>query len=421
MTEQTKAPWPYPLTYDSTKRVSFDTAALAYVRDLVVWWDGTEHGAAGVEPPMNAPIKDAALIVDMFLNTAHLDVDNGTIRNPYADGADLHRLDGLPDAKIEAAFRSGAAIPFEVNAQDRALWAMANRTDDGIDCKRPFGSENVLRDIRRVIDPEGTLARTDIATARKTAEARMALFLQFFVQAAKLPMGQYVRGKDYVWRPDDGGKTDIEEIDWMEWALRVIAEVDRQSQDYTRTGRAVAHLVWEGRIKGDYATLNKLLSLHNLYEGFSETRYIGHSREMAEAGLRTFNETGHPFEERAISINLVRVLNGTGDFAAAQDVMQAAGMWDLDATECSVWPLNPQAVAYLEQAIAQYGLGEIGDDTFTHRAHGAIRGGSSFVYDILHGAGYWENGRPKDLSFSRYQRAQAIAAQISIMRGPCQL
>lgn len=412
--------WIWPDQYEPRAELTIGAAELDFVRTLAVWWDNGENGAAGLEASegVDHPPK-SGMIVDMFLNTARLAASSGVISNPYGEnGEPAWRIEGAPDADIVAHFLAGDDIDYAPTPQDLALWAAANRTEEGINCKRPFGSESVARDLRPLLDPDKTLSNSAFGKLRRSAEARMLLFLQFFVQQANLPLGRYIRGKDYQWRPEaEVEDADGEDLPWLGWAERVAGIVNRQSADYVRTGSALTQLVWEGRITGDYTDLNHRLKLHNLYEDHFEPRYVGLSRDMAEAGVAAFDETTRPFEERVLTGCLVRILNGTGDFAAAKAAMQAAGIWGIDASECSLRDLNPHAVYFLEETIAAYGLREISPAGFSRRAHSSIKGGSSFIYDILHGVGIWAKGGPDDLPSYRVMRARAAASQISIMRG----
>jgi len=416
MTEQT-APWIWPDVYDTRETVTFAEAELAYVRSMIVWWDSAENGAAGIEAPIEqAAPKNAALIIDLFLNNAVLTAREGDIENPYACSDDLWRINDAPDPELVEAFaKGGPKIPFKVTQDDLKLWEAANRTNDGIDCKRPFGSESVSRDLRAILDPDKTIKTSAFTKHHQTAQARMFLFLQFFVQKAELAFGDYVRGASYRWQPEADFEHSDKNLTRGEWVSRIVGMVMKQNAVYAKTGAAVALMCWENRLKGDYGSLSKTLSLHNLYEDFHETRYVGRSRDMAEACLAAFGLSDLPLEQQATLASLVRVLNGTGDFAAAKAAMQAGGVWDIDVTTFSSWPLNAETLFYLEACVARLGLGEISGGGFLSMAF-PRQIGSSFTYDILYGQRPWNEGRPKDLRSDLYHHARALAAQVQIMR-----
>ena len=414
------ARWIWPDAERPIKRLHLGATERAFLRDLVVWWDDAEQGAAGVEARMDAEHpEDSELLIDLFLNSGVLKADSGVIRNPYAGPEDNGRIEHAPDPAIVALFTGGAAeIAYEVSETDRALWNAANKTDEGINCKRPFGSEQPGRDLRPILDPDKAMTRATFAKLRATAEARMLLFQQFFVQNATLDDDLYIRGEDYIWRPaSEVPDAEGPMLTRLDWCHRLQGMVHNQCRDYTKTGAALAQLIWEGRVTGSYSDLCTQMNLGNLHDDMFGRRYGVPTRALLETALEHFPEDNLPTLHKALTVTLIRLLNATGDFDAAKVWLQRAGLWEVDPAEATTRPLSPEAVMYLEGVICRYGLGEISEAAFFTAAFSKLRGGSSFTYDILHGVGRWGDGCPKDLPAYRYSRARAIAAQIQIMRG----
>jgi hypothetical protein len=425
MSEKT-ALWTWRDVYEDPRDVTFDADGLKLIRSLNVIWESAEAGAAGVDLDEFDEVSDAGAdieaLIDLFLTTATLPTPKGVIRPPY-DKASVEEmgwmLEDIPDAEIKAQVLSGEDIAFEATAQDQLLWSEANIGSEGINCKRPFGTGNVSSDLRALMDPDKKLSNQAFGKLRKQAEARMVLYLMFFVQTAELHFDDYTRDKTYAWVPSSSIDREAgERIDRETWCDRVSGIVHSQCKDYTKTAMAVGQLVWEDRLQGDYPALNTRLRLHDFYEDFFTPRYVGLVREMLETGLEAFPETDLPVLEKTMTLTLLRVLNGTGDFDAARDLMQKHGIWEIDPNTCSLSPLNAEAVVFFESIAARMGLGQIERENFERRAFGAIRGPSNFFFDILHDIGEWKDGCPKDVPFYRYSRACAVIAQLQIMRGP---
>ncbi|MEL6547577.1 MAG: hypothetical protein AAFQ82_23340, partial [Myxococcota bacterium] len=214
----TTAPWTWANLEEEPDLIVTDEH-LALIRALKVGFETVENGAASVEIPEAVEVipTDFERVVDLFLNHATLERFGGRMINPYSpDDDELFLLEDVPDPEIRALFESGEDIEFEASESELALFAEANLGSEGIDPKRPFGSQSVSRDVRRIIDPEKKLNRKDFSKARKYHESRMLVLLQFFVQNAKLSTGTYTK-KDYEWRIAGDDEPKAEQIDVDEW------------------------------------------------------------------------------------------------------------------------------------------------------------------------------------------------------------
>ena len=421
------APWIWQECQSELSITTVTADDLAEIRKLAVYWETAENGAAGLADEgfleLDRDGGQLSTVVDIFLNTATLPQLGGMIVNRYADADDSDKsvlLGDVPDPEIRVQLMSGDDIEFEATEQDRALWAEANLGDAGIDPKRPFGSENVSRQIRPILDPDKTLSRKEWAAYLQRAESRMMLMLQFFVQNAQLETGDYRRDAGYNWQliADDGAYA--ENLTRVEWAERMSGQMWYECIEYTKTLRALIHLVWENRLEGTYAQLAEQFKLANHFDSEREQKYSGTVEDRLQAALQHFperkGETGQPW----FTLSYARLLNAAARFEEAKQVLRQADLFDIDASHVDLTTINPLGVALLESLVTKRGLEIIGDAEFQDIISGIHREWRtkptsvwSFVWDVQH-----DEERYRDEADSPgLSHAQAVAAQIELMRG----
>ncbi|MEM1182558.1 MAG: hypothetical protein AAGM22_29705 [Acidobacteriota bacterium] len=393
--------------------IDFGPAHLDAIRALKVGFEEVENGAACVELPANSEApEDFERAVDLFLNHATLDRFAGRVRNPYVgpDDPDLDLLQDTPDSEIRELFASGVDFDFEASPAELALFAEADLRSSGIDPKRPFGSESVGRDVKRIIDPERTLNRKQFRAARAHAESRMMVLLQFFVQNAELEPGSYAR-VDHEWQRlgSDGPETDMLGSD--DWYWNIARDFNLQNRIFSDTLFHLHHLVWEGRIDAPYADLVQQLRLHDLYEDFTEPHFEGTTLEHALAAYDAFGL-------RIFAVIAVRALNATARFTEALELFVAVGRADAPPEEADLGSVSYPNLGMLEAGIARYGSGDMDADGFQRWIAGqhATNTGRSpypFVLDMLNLQSMVDVDDP-----ALGWHIRAACAQIAVMRGP---
>lgn len=429
MAEKT-APWMWQ-DLDSLRSVTEVTQDhIDRIRAYAVWWDSVESGAAGLAedslPDQDGGKADFTAAVEVFMNAATLPRDQGKIRNPFA-GMPEDDLDFLlgdtPDATIGEVLRRGEDIEFAATPEDLLLWAEASRGAEGIDPKRPFGSENPSRDIRRLIDPDKALSNAAFAKRRKTLESRQLLMLLFFVQTADLAPGTWQRGDDWIWRRlRPGERPDYPELTRREWIDALYPRHHHECEDYIETIHCLQKLVYDDRVRGSYAGLTRQFKLDNLFDGEMRARHEGRSEDHLRAALRHFPDRRGAETSPWFTLVLVRMLNAQARFAEAREVLAAADLFDISPADVRFDQVDAINCAFLEGIIARSGLGMIGDDELcailagTHRAW-AVPGRTSlwsFIWDLRH--------EPERLEESEKPpgvlHARALAAQLELMNGP---
>lgn len=421
-----KGYWPWPGWMEGVKEVEFGPEELSSIRKLAVLWDIGETGAAGLadEDLVELDDSDDALmnLVEMFLNTAKVKNFDGVIRNPYRLGTHDPTvieacLGPVPDQEIAGLLRSGAEIPLKAGPDDLALWRNASLRGTGIDPKRPFGSGNVSRDIRAIVDPDKTLNSRRFAAYRKTIESRQMLLLQFFVQNAELPFGAYATDDRSQWvSVDELGGARGEWIARDRWISNVAAAHHYQTEAFARTAQAAAHLLWENRLEGDYAALVRSLKLDNHY-GVSESSWSRvPTLEIVERGLEAFPEDELEDEDKTLTLMLVRIYLSQSRFQDALDLLEKAKVGSAFEKPKNLTPYRPESLFYLEGFLARMGKEVLAQGVYaSHRDSRARRSGPEYPWVT-----YLEETHecPPDEDQIYFWRAKANDAQFNLLRGP---
>jgi hypothetical protein len=423
------APWIWPKRSDDTL-LAFTDAHLASVRSCLFAWNLTEHGAAALAlfEDYRIPEGDDEMsrVVDLFLNKARLDGYSGIIRNRFADPTIKDTdasilLDGMPDAATEALIMSRADIPFEASAEELALWAVAYRSHGGLDPKRPFGSESVARDVRRIVDPKRKMTNAAFAKYRKQVESRLALLLVYFVQNAELAAGEYV-WRDSSWFSKAELPPDEEEAPEMlhaeDWSYRVAGEFWSLNFPYLKTLAPLHDLICEDRISGTYGEIVERYRLWDHYDAPNTHRYACRLLDLARAALRHFPETSGNAEKSVVTLVAARVLNSTARFEEAALLLQQAKLSPQTGTKIEIETISYATVAVLERLVADFGLGRV-----ARKDVGAVLAGGHksypeigyMFYALVDRLGKVEPGI-NDIPVSVYAHVRAAAWQLKIMR-----
>lgn len=391
------------------------------IRRLTVCWNSVEAGAAGLADSDFIELVDAddqlLDLVDMFLSTAKIKSWSGRVDNPFGAKAVTGEmmevcLNDVPDADVARILRAGE--PFDLKPDDDllALWAEANLRGEGIDPKRPFGSGNVSGDVRAIIDPDKTLSNVAFSKRRKTLESQLMFMLLRFVQAADLPEGTYVRDEHWQWLPQSkAGSGPGEDISHEEWVTRLYPGQIYQTRDYIKTLMAARHLMWEGRLQGNYTEVTTAMKLGNFY-GIAEYTHSEVSiEEVLRLGLEHFGET----ELKPLTRMMVRVLNSQSRFDEALALLAQRDAVPQQTVRCRDG-ITPDLVFQSEAALARMGqqmqkTGMYLDALPVQDLPGLQWG---WLYDIL-------RADPRELAPEADHLAlhmQAVAAQLQFMRGP---
>lgn len=398
---------------------------IARIRKLIVYWETAENGAAGLldedflEIAEGVP-DDMEQKLELFMNLAALPKSEGMIRNPYAgsDSDNMWALQHVPDQRIADLFRAGEDIDYKATDDDLALWGEANRRYYGIDPKRPFGYENVARDMRKIVNPDNKRDKKALNASLPYLESRLMLTLQYFIQNAELEPGTYQRGSNWTWgklSDEDGGEALTRAI----WGDRMWLQMTYESEDYAQMLKALNHLVWNNRVTGTYAELEKQFNLGSDYDGKNHTRYEGSQEERLVAALANFPDHRDHTPRPWFTLCLARMYNAKARFAEAKEVLERANLFTLKAEDVDLSSVNPLAIAWLEGLITRRGLDQIGEEKFQSilansdpdwRTRPTIW---KFVWAIQHNGDDYRDteGSPG------IRHAQATAAQIETMRG----
>lgn len=406
---------------------------IARIRGLTVVWSEGESGAAVLASPdfteieelRNAPDEENFLnALEVFMTTAAVAGYKGMIQNPYAKAGedDRYGLQNVPSREIADQLLSGQGIDYRAEPDEIALWQNANRRLWGIDPKRPFGSENVSRDVRLLVDPDRKLSNAAFGRRRKWLESRMLLMLQFFVQNATLAPGLWRRGDDGIWRPvrPDDPLPSGEPLTRAAWASRMYLQNHYENQEYTETIHALIHLVWNNRLSGSYADLVRQFSLDNHFGSQMRTEYEGTVDERFQAALAAFPERRSDDEWAPwFTLSYARILNAQARFGEARAVLEAADLFDVDCAEVDFSTVNPIAIAWAESLVARHGSGAMSENEYQDALFGnhpqwyvcpALWG---FVWDIHHNPDRFEDNAQEP----GVTHARALAAQIELSRG----
>lgn len=406
------APWPWLPTDGGP--VAFDLTAeqVATIRGLLAWWDDTEAGAPGLAHPDGVPLggrprSELETAVEVFMDAAILEDWSGPVDSPWgrlpAEEAD-DLLAEVPDPELRRRWREGGRHHLTPSVEARELWAEAARGAAGIDPKRPFGTSLVERDVRRILDQDGRRDTDAVRALGDRARAELLPMLQRFVQHATLPLGRYSR-VDGTWRP---GPAPAEALDAETWWWRLCGEAARMNAGFSQTLRALHHLVDEGRIAGDYATLVARFDLADHYGAGRHLRWSGTWNERLVAATQAFPD------QRVFRAQLVRQANARAEFAAARDHLMAMARWTSALPGLSLanpgWP----AVLLLEGIACRRGLGLLDDgcflDALTDPGHDDAATPWDVVFRALH------SGRDVFGDDVLWRHAEAVSAQLQLMR-----
>lgn len=415
---------------DGLNEVVFGPDQHAYIRSLVAYWNIAETGAAGLCDADLEEIDDeddnTGNLICMFLETAKLTSFKGNIKNPYKpeqhDQAELATcLDPVPDQEIAALFRSGEDIAFEAGDEDIKIWQAANMGGDGIDPKRPFGTGQVSRDIRSLVDPDRTLNNKEFAKRKKQLESRMLLFLQYFVQNAELPFATYTTNDEGGWTAlDDLEEERGEWIDRCEWISRVAASHYYQTQNFAETLAAASHLLWDDRLSGAYGELVAGLKLDNHY-GVNESSWSWvPTVEIVELGLKEFPETAYDTENKTLTLMLLLIYLSQSRFRDALDLLERSNVVRMKADN-AFQALNPQElttdlVFFLGADLARLGLEVVESGRYLDDPK------SDISYPTVEMSWLTEINRthecPPDEDDDLFWCVKAMVGQVMVLRGP---
>ena len=414
--------WPWPHKDSGSAEVAFGPEQIEFIRNLSVCWNGAESGAAGLADAQFLELDGGGgaveTLVEMFLHTARIADWSGPVRNPFgrkdADRDDMeYCLEGIPDKRVAEMLRKGEDFMFEPCDDLLKLWAEADLRGHGIDPKRPFGTGNVSRDVRALVDPDRKLSNAAFGKRRALLESQLMLMLLRFVQAAELPFDDYARDADWTWLPAEEVRAKTgEEIDHAEWVSRLYPGQMYQTRDYTKTLRAAGHLMWEGRLKGSYREISGSMDLDNFY-GVNEYTYSAvPSEEIIRKGLEAFDEG----ELKPLTRMMVRVLNSQSKFTQAQELLAKSGALPKEVPSYRDG-ISPALVFQAESELAR--LGRQMDETGlyldamedTYRLQGVSW---SWLFDLMRSDAYEVDETQAHL----VEHLQAVAAQMQFMRGP---
>ncbi|MQY47117.1 hypothetical protein GAO09_13845 [Rhizobiales bacterium RZME27] len=428
MTEETGL-WTWRKRSEGRGLLEVTEAHLERIRGLTVIWDAGEAGAAVLADDefsdldnLDQEDEELATVLGIFMVSARVPAFEGLVRNPYARAGEDDRfgLDDVPASDIAKLLLSGQDIALKAEPDEVALWDNADRRFYGINPKRPFGSENVSRDVRALVDPEKTLSNAAFAKRRKWLESRLLLLLQFFVQNAVLPLGKWVRDDERNWRLLDPNETPPagEEISRKEWASRMFLQNYYENRDYTDTLHALFHLARTDRLSGSHADIVKRFKLDNHFDAVSDFAYQGAIEERFLAALKFFPERlkdpGVPW----FTLSYARVLNASARFEEAHAVLEAAGVFDITREELNSSTINTVLIAWVEGLIARYGSGRLpGRELFA-----ILNGGHSkwYVQPTLISIFQQWRSYPKeyrdDAEEPGLDHARAMAAQLELIQ-----
>ncbi len=404
---------------------------IARIRDLTVVWNEAESGAAVLAAPDFTEMeelrdepdeKDFLQALEVFMTTATVPGYEGAIRNAYARAGEDNRsgLQNAPNREVANQLLSGQDIDYRAEPDEITLWQNANRRSWGIDPKRPFGSENVSRDVRSLIDPDKKLSNAAFAKRRKWLESRMLLMLQFFVQNATLAPGLWRRGNDWTWRPigpDDPPPG--EPLTRAEWTSRMYLQNHYENQDYTETIHALIHLAWDNRISGSYTEQVRQFSLQNHFDSRTRVQYEGSFDERFQAALAAFPERKGDGSVPWFTLSYVRILNAQARFGEAQAVLEAASLFEIDRAEVDFSTINTIAIAWAEGLIARHGSGILSESEYKAALFGKNPDWYvqpalwDFIWNLHHNPDRFTG----DAQEPSVTHARALAAQMELSRG----
>lgn len=424
------APWIWPSLFEERNTGEVTQAQIDWIRKAVVYWDIAEKGAACLagedqEPFCDMEDDNLQTAVEIFLNAAKCEPLQGIIRNPYTK---IPRnevgflLEDVSDQSIAKLFLSGDDIDYIAEEDELNLWRETSLTGYGIDPKRPFGSENVSRDVRAIVDPDKKLSNRAFAKRRKYLESRLMLTLQFFVQNAQLEAGTYKYKSDEGWVRITGEEpAHCEMISEREWVDRLYLTQHYECETYTKTAQALALLVWENRVAGSYSKLAEQFKLANLHDTIIERRYKGSLIDILQAAVKHFPEETSDPKESWFSMVLVRVLNSQARFAEAKAILQKSHLYNIDPKLANYSKITETNLAILENIITRRGLEELSKDEFQailSNTHSEWEPETNddiwyFISNIKHTPEQIEGAESHDA----FSRVTATCTQLEIMNG----
>lgn len=421
--------WTWRSLSEGVSQTEVTDAHIARIRDLSVNWDEAESGAAvlaapdgtAIEALRDEPDEEGFLnALEVFMRTATLADYAGMIRNPYARASkdDCYGLENTPSRDVADQLLSGQDIDYRAAPDEVTLWQNANRRLWGIDSKRPFGSENVSRDVRALIDPDKVLSNAAFAKRRKWLESRMLLMLLFFAQNATLAPGLWRRGEDWTWRlvgPDDPPPLG-EPLTRSQWIGNMYLQNHYENEDYTQTVHALIHLARDKRISGSYSEQVRQFSLHNHFDSRIRVCYEGSFDERFRAALLAFPERGGDEAFPWFTLSYARILNAQARFDEARVVLETSGLFEIDRDTVDFSTINTTAIAWAEGLIARHGCRLLSDDEYQAALFGKnpdwyVRPALwSFISDIHRNPDRFAGGAEEP----SLVHARALAAQLEL-------
>ncbi|MFC4256144.1 hypothetical protein GRI97_11555 [Altererythrobacter xixiisoli] len=430
MVEQTGL-WTWRNLEEESSLTEVTAEQIARIRELAVIWETAESGAAALADDGFFEIDDTSdpqllAALEVFMATATLDKSGdtigGLIRNPYAGATqeDRYGLESTPAPEIAQLLASGEDIAWQAEADEIILWENASLRAGGIDPKRPFGTGNVSRDVRALIDPDKQLSNAAFAKRRKWLESRLMLYLLFFVQNAQLEPSLWRRGTDWQWRQVSADEPPPgEALTRVEWADRMYLQNYYENRDYTETLHALIHLAWNNRLSGSYAQLAEQFSLATHFDGPGGTRYEGTVEERFQAALAAFPERRGETPRPWFTLSYTRILNAQARFDDARRVLEAADLFTIPAEEVDLATINPIAIAWAEGLIARHGSGMMSEDEFQSALSGMHSAWRTpldlwhFIWNVRHDPDQYEEGAESP----GVGHARAMVAQLELARG----
>jgi hypothetical protein len=346
----------------------------------IAYWETAEVGAPCLADDAGELLSDAApsewtQALDLFMSCAVLPRGVFRVRNPYRDmraGASwlLGENDHASDSAVLDPVRALRDFDFEAQRTDVAAWNAADRRFYGINPKRPFGTSQVCRDLRSVIDPEKSLSTAAWSKQCKQLRSRMLLMLQAFVQHAELAPGVYEKNEHGLWqlqvqRVTAGWEEHLTEGEWQQ---RLERDAFYRHLDYFATISALQHLVWEARVPGqDYAQWCQQHRLHDLYGPFEDGPGPTHDGLLVEklsTALEHFPEDSGEADGSLFTMLKVRASNATAAFAQARDAMIEARLASSQQAAADFSVVSWTNVLHVEQCILERGLGTMSADAW---------------------------------------------------------
>ena len=376
-------PWPFP---EPNARVFEITKThIAAIRQLVAVWDIGETGAPALVLPDGDELEDDPLAryVELFLNAAVLPSASGTIPNRLLSGempAEEREtyLAYIPDTSLRAEFEEKESIPFTADAMDLALWDAAQKWEAGIDPKRPFGTGNVAKDMRAILDPENTLSRGEFTKLKRTRFSRMILMLQLFVQEAQLKPGIYSYSSRLGWQHADERRKTPLHLDEETWTKYLGRPFHKAESSYLYD---LQYHVFEATtppdLRGSYSEVANRLDLIRNYTHEAYSPGPNYLLEKATKGYAHWPETSGDFKHSFFTHVAARCCNALGAFDEAAAWYARAKLTLPDPVIDLNAPVSADESLWVNMTVSRYGSGAISAADFTDLMQQRLSNGSN--------------------------------------------